>query len=110
MKIGLASSRSLGSIRNVGSPRGRHGSTSARSSIRASGGGLSVSSSRNRSRECGLALHLDQDAAGLILDEAVETEPRRETVDEGAKADALDDAADRDGTTIHRCASRTRCP
>ena len=49
----------------------------------------------------GLSLDLDQDAAGRILDEAVQAQVGREPVDEGPKTNALHDPTDGNRPTVH---------
>ena len=99
-KIELARSLSLDSMRKSGSPRGGRDDQRT-SSICASGGGLERELVQETIEGIRLAFHLDQDAAGLVSYEAVETEPGRQSMNERAKTDSLNDSADGNRAAVH---------
>ena len=99
-KIELAPSFRLCSIRNRGSPRGSSDDQRT-SSIRASGGGLEVSSPKKRSRESDSPSTSIKTPPDSFLHKANETEPIRKIVDERTKSDSLNDAAHGNRATVH---------
>ena len=102
MSVGAAAAaRALATIANPVSCRGGHGVAST-ASTRASGGALDSSAEMKAAIVGGAALGLDDDAFGVVEDETREAVPQGEPMDEGAKADPLDDAADAQADSLHR--------